>query len=311
MSNRPTYPPLFEHCEGTLKEIATFVIGLEHNYRGQPLEEQLDASDISWQRVHGVIGTYQGRPVSDYTDPRAARSLFGRSLSAGEIGCALAHRDVYTRLLGSESDWALVFEDDARVINPDALKALISNIQRDAYIGTPEIITLYGRKVIASQDRAGGRDWATPLLLPPYTTTAYLINRAAAERIVEWSLPLVNPADWPLTIGAAIRFSAVYPWLAMPADGEVVSTVGNREAPATSAWERLARSLRWRLLRFNARSHILWVRYGRLFSDYSSYRLFYFTRLRIEKQMAGNAPYELPGDMETIPVLPSSTRGSN
>ena len=85
-----------------------YLIGLKDNYRGAALEAQLRQAEISFIRSNGVSGLHKGMPLDHFADQVTAKRVFGAHLTAGEIGCALAHLQVYAMFEKSLAEWAFV-----------------------------------------------------------------------------------------------------------------------------------------------------------------------------------------------------------
>lgn len=91
------------------------IIGLEDHSRGRELESQLLTQGLHADRVAGVLLHELPHPEEAYADQATARVLLRRNLTVGEIGCSLAHRAAYERLLSIDCNFGLIFEDDARL----------------------------------------------------------------------------------------------------------------------------------------------------------------------------------------------------
>jgi len=118
----------------------------------------------------------------------------------GEIGCALAHVDVYQRLIASGVQWAMVFEDDVEVTDATRLKLRAHEITNQLPASEPTIVNLNSRAAIPC--RLSRRAPIAGLWWPgvaTYTTSCYLINTSAAKRIVGRQTPVSTQSDWPLT----------------------------------------------------------------------------------------------------------------
>ncbi len=124
-------------------------------------------------------------------DQESNQLIVGRKLLDGEIGCALAHWQVWeTR----EPDWVLVLEDDAVFeleMLPDIEKAL-NSLPSSA----PAVVHLFDRGASRNRPRLK-RVWHQPA-----GTVCYAINRKARE--LATGRP-VGTADWPLQL-AKSRF---------------------------------------------------------------------------------------------------------
>lgn len=142
-------------------------------------------------------------PRVGFTDDRAARDLWGRRLSLGEIGCHWSHRHAYQAALSCNADWLIVFEDDVRLFPgfPNGLTALLEALKdrRD-----PVIVNLDLRES-ESKFQPESRsfepaDMNTLLLSIPFpepNASAYLINKCALELAMRTPWQVACPPDWP------------------------------------------------------------------------------------------------------------------
>jgi len=234
----------------------SFVIGLPESYRGEPLEASLHSAGITFHRSPGVIVPPE---FSHLTDRTAAHVLLRRDLHRSEIGCALAHRDVYRRMLDQGLDFALVLEDDARLsgLTPETLERFIAHTDP----AMPTVALLYapqGSVVVADDRPTSGFLRA---VVPPTTTTAYIVSRRAASILLGDDAPVSHVADWPVAASATCQFWVAESNLVLPADGE--STIGDRATVSSST----ARILR----RLAAVTHLRWFAHRRVYGSYGNY----------------------------------------
>lgn len=221
--------------------VACFVIGLPSDHRGIELMTQLTTLGLPPTAVDGVrVSDLSAREFEDVVFQSAAKLVLGGQLTDGEIGCALAHRKVYESHMAGESEWALVFEDDARLLDAEALVQLIASLQNDEYVsGKPTIIQLYSERVVLD----GSRDQVWPSrvkrsLTTPFTTTAYLINRSASVAMEGATRPVTNPADWPARIERRVSHFVAVPHIAVPAPGPSVVGERDRAQGPAGRWRR-------------------------------------------------------------------------
>ncbi|MFN3972639.1 MAG: glycosyltransferase family 25 protein [Gemmobacter sp.] len=85
---------------------------------------RLDAAEIPWQRQRSTapVSVHAAHAHHLYRGTRA-RTLFGRDLSLGEIGCCLSHVEILRAEVEHGDPLALVLEDDA-LPTPDAVAFL-------------------------------------------------------------------------------------------------------------------------------------------------------------------------------------------
>jgi GR25 family glycosyltransferase involved in LPS biosynthesis len=241
-----------------------YVIGLIDGYRGAPLDAQLGALGITPQFVPGVKVEDRSEDFEVLVDQAAAKVLQRRPLTKPEVGCALAHRSAWTRLLDTDNDFALIFEDDARLLNDPRSDSLTALLQSDK----PRLVlfdTYSDYAVVRRQSQAGPYVQA---LLPMLGTWAYGVNRSAAELLLERGEPIRSVTDWPARVSHRIQFFLSYPQIA-EVDAAMESSIeSGRESFTRGRTETRARKIARMALTF---SHINWLRYRRIYGSYGAY----------------------------------------
>lgn len=117
----------------------------------------------------------------------------------GTIGCSLSHLNTWKRFLESNNEFAVVFEDDVD-FNPTTLKNIIAELQQNknlwdvvtfeiSHNGTPLTI----KKLDSSQHKL------SVYLTEISHTGAYILNRKAAQKLVQKFLPIKMPVDHYMT----------------------------------------------------------------------------------------------------------------
>ncbi len=194
-----------------------FILGLEHDFRGGRLLDFFRNLSISPTVVFGVDGRVSSDSLTRYTASRYRMNLImGRQLSPAEVAVVLGHRMIYDKFLETDSEWAMVLEDDSFPTENFDLTSvdLVS-------VSSPLIVDLSGIEGLISN-----YDVFPTLILRPenlsssehdfivyYTlgntfgTWAYLINRKAAALAVQ-NLDLIDStADWPYSWRSRVQFA--------------------------------------------------------------------------------------------------------
>ncbi len=170
-----------------------YVINLDYaKDRRKYMQEQLEKADISFEFVDGVIGKNLKLPHPDY-DKRKYRLAHGKRTSMGELGCYFSHIKVLKLFLKTDKDHALIMEDDIEFADNfkqileealaydnhfDFLK--LCDIHRGKKLPVLTLPSKYQLSVnFVRQTGAGG----------------YLVNRKAAEMMIEKLLPMWLPYD--------------------------------------------------------------------------------------------------------------------
>lgn len=235
-----------------------FIVGLPENYRGVELEDDFITLGFGFTRVDGVSDVYENSPTLSFADQGSAKKYYGRELLAGEVGCALAHVRCYQRFVENEdANWALILEDDVRLTDQEAIRSIFFHLETTV-TSVPKIMSLYGTHTIAMNGGTSIVDGYSvqELVLPPFSSAAYFINRAAAELLLVKAVPVISPADWPLATLGYVSYSLVYPRV-VKEGGSENSTIGAREQVVKS------KNLRNNFLRVGSlllsATHIYWL----------------------------------------------------
>lgn len=177
--------------------VPTFFINLEHDVnRRQALEDQLDALGLPHTRFPGVYG--KALPADElarhYDQARAVAE--SRSLTVGEVGCALSHLGVYRAMLEQDLPYALILEDDAKlgVDVPAVLDALMQQVSPDEPVVT--LLTHIDRYHKRSAKPLDAGHDMVKLANNQWLAHGYFVTRAAAKRMVEQLYPVWLAADY-------------------------------------------------------------------------------------------------------------------
>lgn len=197
--------------------------------------------------------------------PREAHS----PLKSPEAACALGHIQIYEGLLGTDQNWALVFEDDVSLahdfypvlnqINAELLPSLVNK---------PTVMLLGGQEGIRSHFYFVGllcgfvgrhkilRSFHSEKYL--FRTCGYLINREAAQRIASANQGLMYRADeWAsfMNQGALEEIYLLQPGIVIHPKDLSASTIQAQRSTSQSiktpiAWLNAKLKIISRLIRF-------------------------------------------------------------
>ena len=173
--------------------VAVYVIGDSDGLRSPTLEQALASAPWPVRFVDPIFIRLETNP--DLVDNDVAELIFGRSLTGGEVGCALAHRSAYAAAEAENVDVAVVFEDDAHV-SLDMWDRLAPLLECERLAG-PTILSLYAGDHGRGREERCGRETILRLRRPPTHAVAYLITRQALACALAAPEKVVSPADWP------------------------------------------------------------------------------------------------------------------
>ena len=160
--------------------------------------------------------------IDDNFNQKGAFAHYGRELLPAEIGCTLSHKKCAQALLDSKEQFTLILEDDLIWQVPD-VQPIISALSQTMCTKKPTIILLSGDYWYTSLHQLNG-SYKLANVRDAVCAQAYLINRAAAERLLRidnWHLA----DDWLEIKKSGIRIKAVYPHIADQNRSEIQSVI--------------------------------------------------------------------------------------
>lgn len=178
----------------------------------------------------------------------AIRSLLGRPMTLGEIGCAASHLHCQSDLSEPAREWRLVMEDDAALEPTFALVCEILNRLRSdqprvlTLLSNPKIPVRRGSAFHIEGTYGGSGVKVAQYYRPPHRTIAYGINLAARQTAS--AHPLISGvADWP-PWAAQFEFWTAFPWLVRDiGETSLIDPTGEERSPLMVRRRRI----RWRL----------------------------------------------------------------
>lgn len=188
-------------------EIKTLIINLPTSKARKNYMQQLlsNYSFLNVEFVDAVDGRVMSRAeMARVFDQKLAEKRYGRLLNGGEVGCTLSHYLCYRKLLSSTNEYVLIFEDDITIVR-DFVQLEWSNIQNVINTSIPRILLLSG-------DYWFWRKLPITKVFSAVGSYAYLINKAAALRIMECQQPGHVADDWEIYKRMGIELYAVHPY---------------------------------------------------------------------------------------------------
>jgi glycosyl transferase family 25 len=167
-----------------------YLINLEKNKdRLATFSQYYNSSDLNSEPFVKIKAIY-GRDINytSFISPNVELNM-----TPGMVGCFLSHLDVYKKIIDGNKDYALIFEDDARMIR---------NIQRSIIQIIPQIMPVDWDIVLL------GYDVSNPVLHKTvqyntykkmygfYGTHSYLITKAGVKKMLNMTqIPFKNQID--------------------------------------------------------------------------------------------------------------------
>lgn len=230
-----------------MDSLHTWVVNLDRAAeRLQRIAPQLQGAGLAWTRLPAVDGRQLQPAQLAALDSEAYRRKHGMEPALGELGCYLSHVGVMQAFLASPHAYALVLEDDALLTPalPAVLRGLIANPTRwdmvklsAVHSGTPQPVleVAPGHHLAVMLSRCTG-------------SSAYAINRAAAERYLAELLPMSLPYDHVFDqgwrFGLKVRMVTPTPCLH---DQQIATTIATPGASRKFARHRRLRAFAYRI----------------------------------------------------------------
>jgi glycosyl transferase family 25 len=179
--------------------VGFFVINLDRSVdRWKSIQKHLTSFSLPVNRVSGIYGK-QAPALRD--DPeivdleRYRKCTKGREPGLGEIGCYLSHRKALIAFLASDYEYGVIVEDDVSFA-PDIAQIIQDLLKRTRLwdVCTFELHPLQSGWPLCIETLPSQRKICV-YLKEAWRAGAYLVNRWAAQQLVEKSLPMCLPWD--------------------------------------------------------------------------------------------------------------------
>ncbi|MBK9361651.1 MAG: glycosyltransferase family 25 protein [Rubrivivax sp.] len=226
----------------------TWVINLDRDReRLQRIAGQLASTGLDWTRLSAVYG--RDLPADEQQrllDSATYRRRHGMEPALGELGCYLSHVAVMRALLASAHRFALVLEDDV-LLTPALVPVLQGLLAHPSRWDMVKLSAVHSGTPQPYLELAPGHHLAV-MLSRCTGSSAYLINRRAAESYLSHILPMTLPYDhvfdqgW--TFGLQVRLVTPTPCIH---DEAIATTIATGGASRKFAWHRRLSAHRWRL----------------------------------------------------------------
>ena len=164
------------------------------------------------------------------------RAIYGRTISDGEIGCAISHLEAQ-KMLSRTASGGVIMEDDARIENLNNLEELVSKFLVNS-TGTSSLLSLLPwkhlnkfRLEVPTDERIIYKLWGqTPL------TVGYALTNFAAKELSESNQEIKYLPDWPMN---RVKFYTTIIGLICHGDGSTKSVIGTNSIRQISLKNKL------------------------------------------------------------------------
>ena len=238
--------------------LKTWVINLDRAPdRWARITAQLHSLGLPHERLSAVDARALTPTQLGALDEPAYRAQHGMTPALGELGCYLSHLQVLQAFLASAADFALVLEDD--VVLHHSLPAVLHGLmQHPSRWDVAKLSAVHSGTPLRYLQVAPGH-WLAVMLSRCTGSSAYLVNRSAAQAYVQGLLPMQLPYDHVFDQGwrFGIRYRLVTP-TPCGHDNTVASTI---VAPA-GAQRKFRWTRRWRTYLYRLGNELRRLAYG-------------------------------------------------
>jgi glycosyl transferase family 25 len=164
----------------------------DQHARREYMRRQLDGCGLSYRFFDAIrVGPGGGWP--DIYQRQRRINYSGVDMRAGEMGCYLSHRQVWREFLAGDEEVCLVMEDDVE-IHPDFAEVVAALVEVRRQWEFVRLFGVFGRKVFPVR-RLSGDHFLVDYLEQPNGTQGYLINRQAAQRLLDHTASMWHAID--------------------------------------------------------------------------------------------------------------------
>ena len=231
-------------------KLTVIILSLEDAVaRRAPLINAFQAHGVPYEIWHAIDGL-NGLPPEHESliDRPAARQNLGRDMGNAEFACALSHHFIYRDILKRGLEMAVILEDDAIV------DERFFSFLNTAQVPACDLLLLdHMRALVRRTDKLKLADggMAYRCMTSPWLTTGYIITRGGAQKLVDQSVPITAPADWPTDL-AEMQTYAIAPRLVNHPDMKSAgSDIRQDRGPVESLASRRKRRTSRRFLRLS------------------------------------------------------------
>lgn len=227
-----------------------WVINLDRSpQRLDRISQQLQAQDLPWRRVPAVDARALTAEEAAQLDDTAFRQRHGMPPLAGELGCYLSHVKVMRAFLATDDAFAVVLEDDV-LLHP-SLPAVLQGLARHpTRWDVVKLSAVHRGTPVPYLEVAPGHQLAV-MLSRCTGSSAYILNRRAAQAYLEGLLPMQVPYDHVFDQGwrFGLKFRLVTPTPCGHDEAATTTIAAPSGAPARQKfhWTRRLSTYRYRL----------------------------------------------------------------
>lgn len=163
------------------KKICAYLINMDGaEERLRKSHEELRNAGINYKRMPAVIGNKIKFPIKEFSEI-SYKTLHGRKTVPPEVGCYLSHINCMNDFLKSDMNYAIIFEDDIRIM-PDFKKVLGQSIALGSHWDILRLTTVNSGPKFKAVEIGDGYNLSISLSREK-GAGGYVVNRNAAAWI--------------------------------------------------------------------------------------------------------------------------------
>ena len=174
--------------------VVAYIINLDRSpERLKFVKENVERLNIPFERIPAVDGNLLSQEEIQQKVSNALKG-FDRRNKVGIFGCYLSHVKTWEIFLKSDAEFAIIFEDDVN-FNPKILKETIDELIINKKLWDINTFDIRGNGMPLKIKRLSNGQKLVVYLTRVVNAGAYIINRKAAERLVQKALPIKMQVD--------------------------------------------------------------------------------------------------------------------
>jgi GR25 family glycosyltransferase involved in LPS biosynthesis len=176
--------------------VGIYIINLERSKeRRKHILDQVEKLNMPYEIVLAVDGnTLSDNDINKLVDFNSYEIYKNNNRFKGEIGCSLSNFKVLRKFLESNYEYALVLEDDIS-FDPEVLREIIKKVIKMNDLWNIVSFELSHRGMPITMQNISPTHHLVYYLFDLVDSGAYLIDREAASKLLQYSAPIQLPYD--------------------------------------------------------------------------------------------------------------------
>jgi hypothetical protein len=169
------------------------------------IESPEKRTSIAGNQLRSLGYEYTSVPATFYEsfpetfDHKSSWIKLRRHLSLPEVGCAESHMICYRKFLESDTQLALIFEDDALISNKDLFVKYLSKMEN--FDSDTNFCISFFTKFATVKTSDIQSEFFYSVVDVPSSTVCYVISRGSAKKLLQANEKHTYNADWPKNTG--------------------------------------------------------------------------------------------------------------